>query len=76
MPLLEIKKQITEYLEQLPEDKLHRLANYAAQLIQEKEHNTLQHRQNGFQSLRGKYTNTLSSSEIYALNKQDEINQE
>jgi len=39
-------------------------------------HNTLQHRQNGFQSLRGKYINKVSSSEIYALNKQDEINQE
>jgi|GEM_PF-5207628 len=35
MPIQEIKKQITQYLEQLPEEQLHQLADYAAKLVDE-----------------------------------------
>ncbi len=33
MQIQEIKNQITQYLEQLPEEQLHQLAEYAALLV-------------------------------------------
>ncbi|GFE72330.1 hypothetical protein [Chroococcus sp. FPU101] len=75
MPIQEIKEQITQYLEQLPEQQLHQLADYAAQLVHEQQASSEKKRQL-IHSLRGKYANSLSSSEAFAFNKQDEIDWE
>lgn len=73
MPTQEIKEQITQYLDQLPEDQLHRLADFAAKLVKENQQSQQEVRQELIHSLRGKYAHVLSSSESFAQNKQEEI---
>lgn len=76
MPIQEIKEQITQYLEQLPEQQLHQLADYAAQLVDEQQQASSKKKKHLIHSLRGKYANSLRSSEAFALNKQNEIDWE
>ncbi|PSF39553.1 hypothetical protein C7H19_01825 [Aphanothece hegewaldii CCALA 016] len=66
-----VKEKINEYLEQLPDAQLVQVANFVEELFQEQQIN-LSKRQL-IRSLKGKYSNVLTPTEIISQKKQDEL---
>lgn len=66
-----VKDKINHYLEQLPEDKLGQVANFVEELFREQQTNSSKKKL--VHSLRGKYSNALTPTEILSQQKQDEL---
>ncbi|GBF80171.1 DUF2281 domain-containing protein [Aphanothece sacrum] len=70
----QIIETINKNLQQLPEDKLNEIANFVEQLLIKSVSST--EKKQFIRSLRGKYANSLTPTDVFIEEKQSEIDWE
>ena len=70
----QLRETINQQLQQLPKEKLNQVATFVEQLLRESYQS--EQKKQFIRSLRGKYTNSLTPTEVFMEQKQEEIDWE